>query len=352
MIVFFYIPWRSTGIPVFLYLVNTVTPGDVFAAVPQNLARHIAMAHTLFNIITVAAMMPFLRKFTRFCEVLVPVKASEPVTTRGLEPLLLNTPTIAIDQTIAEIRKMVEQAWAMIDESVNRHFRQAYVNKEEFEKLEEAEQHVDEMQLSITNYLVEITRRPLTRSQSRLIPLLMHCTNDAERIADHTENILRLTKRLAKVKARLSDIAQKDLDTLWELLNSQSENVRAALSTSSSDKKHQEIMLHDEKKLNKLAKKYEKSITSGESDPLFSIDETAGELTAENARQNEEEINALTKRYEEEHVQRRNAGQCSVDANVIFIEMLWELEHIGDQLANIAQRAPEIQKHYIEHFRS
>ena len=208
------------------------------------------------------------------------------------------------------------------------------------------EQHVDDMQSDITNYLVEITRRPLTRSQSKLIPLLMHCTNDAERIADHSANIIRLTKRLAKANATLSDIAQQDLNKLWDLLNNQSENVQAVLATSVNDKKRLEEMFEDEKKVNKLAKKYEKSITSGEAVPV-ELHENMSEKMAEDARQNEEVINALAKQYEQAHIQRRNEGQCPVDANVVFIEMLWELEQIGDQLANIAQRAPEIQKHYI-----
>ena len=63
--------------------------------------------------------------------------------------------------------------------------------------------------------------------------------------------------------------------------------------------------------------------------------------------ENEEEINKLTKAYEESHIERRNTGKCAVDASVIFIEMLWELERIGDHLANIAARSPEIQKHYV-----
>ena len=61
----------------------------------------------------------------------------------------------------------------------------------------------------------------------------------------------------------------------------------------------------------------------------------------------EEEINQLTKRYEQSHIERRNEGKCAVEPSVIFIEMLWELERIGDHLANIAVRAPEIQKHYF-----
>ena len=348
MLILFYVPYGAAKTPIFLYFINAITPGNAFAEIPQNLARHIAMAHTFFNVITVVAIMPCMGLFARFCEWLLPIKSQDAIQTRGLEPLLLNTPTMAIDQTISEIRKMVQISWVMIDRSVNTHFRKAYVNKESFEELEEMEQHVDDMQSDITNYLVEITRRPLARSQSKLIPLLMHCTNDAERIADHSANIIRLTKRLAKANATLSDIAQQDLNKLWDLLNNQSENVQAVLATSVNDKKRLEEMFEDEKKVNKLAKKYEKSITSGEAVPV-ELHENISEKMAEDARQNEEVINALAKQYEQEHIQRRNEGQCPVDANVVFIEMLWELEQIGDQLANIAQRAPEIQKHHVPH---
>ena len=43
LIVSFYIPYGPERIPVFLYFVNAITPGNVFTAVPQGLKRHIAM---------------------------------------------------------------------------------------------------------------------------------------------------------------------------------------------------------------------------------------------------------------------------------------------------------------------
>ena len=72
MVGFFYILYH--GQPVFLYFINFITPGDVFAEVPQNLGHHIAMAHTLFNIITVLCIMPCLGVFSRLCEILIPVR--------------------------------------------------------------------------------------------------------------------------------------------------------------------------------------------------------------------------------------------------------------------------------------
>ncbi len=347
MVVLLYIPVGAHRTPFFLYIVNAITPGDAFAAVPQNLERHIAMAHTIFNVITVLAIMPMLRPFAHLCETIIPGDKTKPVSTRTLEPLLLRTPAMAIEQSIIEIRKMVELSWSMIDRAVNHHFRAAHVDQSEFEQLEADEQQVDKMQTDITNYLVQITRQHLSNPQSNLIPLLMHCTNDAERIADHTANIMRLTKRLSKVDTKLSDLAQENLNSLWDLLSSQAENVKLALSH-----KHEEneagirSALEGERKLNKLAHKYEKNIKAMMAEQAREQQQEAAHV-ASDAEANEREINELAKQYEQVHVERRNKGECAVDANVIFIEMLWELERIGDHLVNIAQRAPEMRKFYI-----
>ena len=108
---------------------------------------------------------------------------------------------------------------------------------------------------------LQITRQHLSNPQSNLIPLLMHCTNDAERIADHTANIMRLTKRLSKIDTKLSDVAQDNLNSLWELLSSQAENVKLALSHKKEENEAGiRSALEGEKKLNKLAHKYEKNI--------------------------------------------------------------------------------------------
>ncbi len=346
MVVLLYIPVGAQKTPFFLYIVNAITPGDAFAAVPQNLERHIAMAHTIFNVLTVLAIMPMLKPFAHLCETLIPGDRTKPVSTRTLEPLLLRTPAMAIEQSIIEIRKMVELSWSMIDRAVNHHFRAAHVDQTEFEQLEADEQQVDKMQSDITNYLVQITRQHLSNPQSNLIPLLMHCTNDAERIADHTANIMRLTKRLSKVDTKLSDVAQDNLNSLWELLSSQADNVKLALSHKREENEAGiRSALEGERKLNKLAHKYEKNIKAMMAEQAR--DQQEADHVASDAEANEREINELAKQYEQVHVERRNNGQCAVDASVIFIEMLWELERIGDHLVNIAQRAPEMQKFYI-----
>ena len=133
----------------------------------------------------------------------------------------------------------------------------------------------------------------------------MHCTNDAERIADHVEVIINLTERLKESEKKLSDAALNDLRTLWAILDDQAQNVIAGLA-----------------------------------DPNFKQVKTA--------LKEEEKVNKLADSFENAHIRRLREGSCSADTGIIYIEMLGEMSKIGDRLANISERTPEIQKHYVK----
>lgn len=305
MVGLFYVPFGSEGTPVFLYFINAITPGDAFAEVPQNLERHIAMAHTFFNVIVVLLLLPFINSFAKLCCYLLPVKNEESIKTEILEPHLLNTPSIALDQAVNAIRFMVKKSWKMVDKAINEFFINEKVDTVEFEKLAEKERKIDAMQQSITDYLVQITRHELSEPQSALVPLLMHCTNDAERIADHTENILNLTERLVKSKNRMSPEAKEEIIKMTTLLQSLADDVLNSLHSSEA-------------------------------------------ISLESAFKTEAKINQMAKMLEDNHIARLQTGDCTMDIGIIFIEMVAEVEKIGDHLSNIAERTPEIQKHYIK----
>jgi Na+/phosphate symporter len=234
----------------------------------------------------------------------IPVTDEKSVKVQALEPHLLDTPSVALEQAVQSIRYMVKEAWAMIDSAITEYFLKIKVDDEEFEKLALREDEIDKLQEDITEYLVKITRRELSDEQAELVPLLMHCTNDAERIADHTANIMTLTRRLAKTGQTLSEEGQEEINTIWKILKDQARNVSKALHGTDSDKV--DFAIKDEKKINELVDEYEKN-----------------------------------------HVRRLQEGTCSAAMGIIFIEMLAEMEKIGDHLCNIAERAPKIQRQYV-----
>jgi len=300
-----YVPCRRGGEPVFLELVNAITPGDVFAPLPQNLERHIAMAHTLFNLVVALLLLPFVSQFEKLCNKLMPIRDEAARRIRILEPGLLATPPVAVRQCAAAIRTMVQQAWVMIDRSLNEHFLGGELKEKRIAAIRRMEDEVDAMQREITDYLVQLMRRPLTGELTELIPLLMHATNDAERIADHAENIIALAGRLKEEDGRLSDSAVKSLRKLWAFLDDEARQVINALDDTR--RKPVKSALKDERKINKLADK-----------------------------------------LENDHIERLRNGECSAPIGVIYIEMLGELEKIGDRLSNIAERTPRIQQGFVK----
>ncbi len=301
----FYLTIGNSCIPVFLALINAITPGDVFAEVPQNIERHIAMAHTIFNVLNTIILLPFIKPLAKLCEKIIPVGAVSGDRTEMLEPHLLATPSVALEQVVSAIRNMVKDSWRMIDQAVNTHFMKLNVDHDAFGELAEAEEKIDKMQADVTGYLVKIMRRRnLTDHQSELIPLLMHCTNDAERIADHTANILVLTERLSKSDKKLSQESLKAIERVWDILNNEAASVLEALGSTD-------------------------------------------DAEVRSALKSERKINKLTRELEQENIDRLRSGSCSLVNSVIYIELLAELEKLGDHLSNIAERTPEIQKHYI-----
>ena len=301
MIILFYFTWN--GYPVFMELVNRVTPGNVFDG--ENIVRHIAMAHSMFNIFNVVLFLPFIALIAKFCNFIIPIPEGEKETIIHLEPHLLDTPSIAIEQTIQSLRYMLKESWKMINRAMEDCFLKGKVDDSLKRKLEEREEKIDQLQKDITKYLVQLTERPLNEHQAAIIPLLMHCTNDAERVADHTENIIALTQRCEETKNHLSGAALDDMNHLWKVLREQAEHVIAGLDSTSKT----EVNL---------------------------------------AKKSDMEVDKLADKLENNHVERLNSGSCKVDAGIIFIEMVSELEKIGDHFANISERTPKIQKHHVE----
>jgi Na/Pi-cotransporter len=301
MIVFFY-AWYWNGQPGYLELINRITPGDAFLG--ENVGRHIAMSHSLFNIFNVLLFLPFIALIAKICNMVIPVPDDEEVKIVHLEPHLLASPPIAIEQTIQSIRKMSKESWKMIKDAMDM-LMKGKVDDKIAAKLATREDKIDSMQEDVTEYLVKLTEQQLTEHQAAIIPLLMHCTNDAEKVADHTENLVALTRRLKKTKKSFSKEAQAELADIWNTLSSLASHVISGLD--STDKREVDLAQKRELKLDKLSAKLEKN-----------------------------------------HISRLSKGKCDPIVGIIFLETVAEMEKIGDCFSNIADRSAEMQHHHLK----
>ena len=295
VVISFWIPWKDSGIPAFFYLVNAMTEGNAFAPIPENMARHIANAHTVFNLATAIILLPFTGTLAAICEKLMPVTQAK-IHFQYLEPHLLDTPSLALRQSVVAIGKMLKKSWKMVDSAVVGNFVPGKVNEARMEKFHNREERVDRYQTEIMEYLSQIMRRKISPKQAELIPALMHCTNDAERIADRAENIINLTRRLEVDNVTISNSASNELERIFTELSKQTAFALNALEFSEEEWKERAI------KAEKL-------------------------------------INRLASESEENHIKRMKNGKCTAQTGIIYVELLAELVAVSRHLSNIAERA-------------
>ena len=217
MLVFFYVPWGATGTPVFYYLVDLCTPGNALGTVPQNVPRHIANAHTLFNVLTAILLLPFIPALAKLCERLLPVKVRK-IRYNHLDANLLENPAIALQQCVLQLRIMLRDAGCNLERATTRCFFRRDLEKETLRDIEEQEIAIDRMQLALTEYVVKITRRELSAEQSEVLPKLLHAINDVEKLADCAATVVNAAHRSAEPGGKLSGKLKKKLEHLHERL--------------------------------------------------------------------------------------------------------------------------------------
>ena len=157
--------------------------------VPDNLVMmQIAAANTIFNLITVIIFASFLWPFLIKVSKIMTFGGEEEINREAkyLDPLLLNDPPIAMQQVVFELKRMAELA----KEATN-NARTAFFSKKgkKIKTVKEIEEVIDNLQNSITTYLIQISSKDLLTRESLAYPVLLHCVNDLEKVGDYAENI-------------------------------------------------------------------------------------------------------------------------------------------------------------------
>ncbi len=281
------LPLVWTGL--FVKFVIWVTPGELSQF---TIMMHIAVAHTLFNVFNTIVFLPIIKWLEVLVLKLIPMQEDEagqkPVV---LEERLLNTPVIALQQAKREIIRMAEMAKDAVVQATN-----GFANDDmkSLDKARRIEDLVDEFQFHITSYLVLLSEKQLSSEVSIELPVLLHMVNDLERVGDHAVNIAEIAERKIEHKVSFSDNAKAESKEMIDEAYHMFEGIITALKDTDVQAAH--TALASEKKLNRMQVSHRRS-----------------------------------------HVQRMTDGICSAQTGLIFIDLIDNLEKIGDHLTNIAQ---------------
>jgi len=274
----------------FSNIVEWITP---FKLTQNTIMFHIAVAHSTFNLFNTIVFLPLIGGLAGIVMKILPVTEDEltqkPV---ALENHLLNTPVIALEQTKREISRMARTAKKALRCSINGIIED---NRKELGAVREMEDFIDVFQLEITSYLSVLSRRHLSDEVSIELPVLLHTVNDLERVGDHAVNIVEIAERKIGQKLSFSDSALAEAEQLRKEIDQMFDNVIAALEKN--------------------------DIPAAKSAALT----------------NENNLNKMQIEFRRSHVRRMSEGICSAETGLIFIDLVDNVEKIGDHLTNIAQ---------------
>jgi phosphate:Na+ symporter len=253
---------------------------------------HIAVAHSTFNVFNTILFLPIMHWLEAIVMKILPVTedelAQKPVV---LEKHLLNTPVIALEQTKREIIRMARTAKKALRHSISGIVDD---NRKELGSVREIEDFIDVFQLEITSYLSALSRRQLSDEVSTELPVLLHTVNDLERIGDHAVNIVEIAERKMEQKLSFSNSALTEAEQLRKEIDQMFDSVIAALENNDTE-------------------------------------------AAKSALANEYDLNRMQIDFRRSHVRRMSEGICTPQTGLIFIDLVDNIEKIGDHLTNIAQ---------------
>ncbi|MEI3607947.1 Na/Pi cotransporter family protein [Pseudogracilibacillus sp. SO10305] len=292
---FTHVIFNIIGATIFLLLLTPFTAYVSYLQSVLNLNPEmtIAFAHGSFNIANTIIQFPFIGALAWLVIKIVP---GEDVTIeykpKHLDPLFIKqSSTVALSQAKQEIIRMGEYSVQGLVETG------AYVVTHDTKHSEMAlqiEGALNNLDREITNYLVSISSTTLSEAESAKHTALMDSVRDIERIGDHFENIIELTDYKISNKINITDQAQEDLNEMFDLTILTVKQAIEALD--SLDREEALIVIQKEDQIDKLERKFRKK-----------------------------------------HIIRMNEGLCTGSAGIVFVDIISNLERIGDHAVNIAE---------------
>ena len=254
----------------------------------------IALTHIIFNLSTTLVLLPCAGLLEKLAIALIKDKSSEnsEMRLRYFDPRLTKTPPFAVAQLMRETERMGEMAI--------QNFHDAFAcfdiwDDELAAKVTEREDVLDFLNREIGRCLTEVKGLDLNESDGKLVGSLFHAINDMERVGDHALNILESGQMKHDEEVKFSGKVMAELNDMRSRVSSQLEGAMDIFR-----------------------------------DPARSAALLPG------IEAGEEEIDQLTEALRAHHVERLKNKKCSAKNGMLYLDMLTNLERIGDHAENIA----------------
>lgn len=289
------VAWMLPLMGFFLAGIDSIIPGDP-GTDPLAAPVHLAAFHTAFNVLNTFALIWFVPVIERMVMRWVPLRTEEQegAHLRFLETALLGTPELAdwevrrgletmvgvCDDMFIKVKEVVAQPTAKLGNLVD--------------DIKRGETRTDEMEAEVVAFCSELARSGASQRVGRDIAIHLDLANDIERIGDHCLNLVLLAERRYQKEFTFGDDAQKELVEMTGYVAEFLPVARRALGTD-------------------------------------------GDSLLPEAKLLESKINRLRDRARKHHAQRMQDGTENIRAGIIYLDMMTNLEKIGDYCFNVVR---------------
>ncbi len=276
--------------------------GVMKAQLAQSLPYSVAIVHTLFNVITTLILVGFIPQIEKIVTRMVPSKEgeSESYSLIYLKQGLLSTAELSLDEVRREIYHFGEiclKDYNYVCQAVDTTERDSFEPLRA--KLVKYEEITDRIEFEIANYLNKVSESEISDSTRIRIKAMYKIISEMESLGDSGEAISRLLTRKYDHGKKLDADMTAKVDGMLAL-------VRNAY----------DVMLED------LGNKNLRNI--------------------QNAYDAEDAINKCRDRLREEHIANIENRAYDYTSGVYYIDLIAELEKIGDFIINISEAAVQM----------
>ena len=279
------------------YGANAIIHFNFLDAVMSSVS--IALMNTLFRLATVIVLLPCIGLMEHMVELLFPDdgSAAEEQEMDRLEERFLQHPALSIEQSRLVTNSMAERAEGNLLMAVG--LRNRWSDKD-FRMVGETESVIDRYEDKLGTYLMKITSKSLSQSQSEEVSKYLHTISDFERISDHALNISEAAKEIHDKDLQFSPEACHELNVIESA-------VREILSIAVGA-----FVENDPQRAARV-------------EPL------------------EEIIDGLCDEMKSHHVDRLQSGSCTLNQGFVFNDLLTNYERVADHCSNIAVAIIELE---------
>lgn len=274
------------------FIILLIFPGfmDVtFGKWFKETATQIAMFHTFFNVIGTIIFLPFTNVFVKIATFLVKDKPVKEENITLLDERIIQNSSLAIEQVEKETMRLADIAMQSFKSAYKAFYDK---NADELSETVNNISVCDKMSKQITDYLIKVSLNT-GLSEEKKINDIHNNIGDIMRIAEIADNFIKYTRHEVEDNLTFSDGVKVELNEMVSRIENLFNLTKEAILTKNSA-------------------------------VINEIDVV------------EESVDAMRKHLIDSHIERLNRGECKAENSSIFINLVSNLERLGDHLTYIA----------------